>query len=194
PQVVGQLLEADLPEAAARAVGAAGIGGDQQFAGPREAAAAHLRPPASDAVGGELRRVVVDADAHPPLVVEQVVHAIGDHLAQTLVLEVMHADFLWAALGPPLPAAVLEIPDQFLLFRVHRDGRAAVAKAGTDQLVDVAELGVTVRVRASLAGLAVGLEAVTGFVQQPRHRSPAHRMAHPRQLVCQTARALARPA
>ena len=70
---------------------------------------AHFRPPQQDAAGRELGRIMVDSDANPALVVEHIVNAVGDCLAQVLVLEVMHADLLRVVFRPPLPPGVLEI-------------------------------------------------------------------------------------
>ena len=50
--------------------------------GARKPAPAHPLPPAANAIDGELRGVVIDADADPALVVEQVVDAIGNGFAQ----------------------------------------------------------------------------------------------------------------
>ena len=69
----------------------------------------------------------------------------------------------------PLPAAVLEIPDQFLLLRVHRDRRLAAAQEPPHAGVDVLELGVAVGMLAPFARLAVGLQAVARLVQQRGH-------------------------
>src|SRR5271166_7018016 len=53
-QLVGQFLERHLPQPRARAVTAAAIGGNQQFASSRKATMSHLTPPAADAVDGKL--------------------------------------------------------------------------------------------------------------------------------------------
>ena len=74
----------------------------------------------------------------------------GDRLAQLRVEEVVDADLLGVALGLPLPAAVLEVADQFLLLGVHRDDRLAPPLERSDLAVDVLELGVAVGVRAAL--------------------------------------------
>src|SRR6202167_5132706 len=50
-ELVGQLLELDLPQLDARTVAAAAIGGDQQTAGVRVALAPHELPPASNGAG-----------------------------------------------------------------------------------------------------------------------------------------------
>ena len=51
--LVGELLELELPEPDAGAVGAAAVGGDQQTLGPGLTLAAHTLPPAADALDGE---------------------------------------------------------------------------------------------------------------------------------------------
>ena len=94
----------------------------------------------------------------------------------------------------PFAAVILEIPDQFLLFRVHRDRRLLAAQARAHQAVDVTELGVAVGMPTAFAGFAVGLKAVAGFVQKRGNRPPADRVAHPRQFLGQPPGALAGPA
>ena len=65
--IVGELLQLPFPQAVAAAVRAAAIGCDQQT--PRSGIASHLAPPPAQRFDSECRRVVVDADAHPPRVV-----------------------------------------------------------------------------------------------------------------------------
>jgi PKD repeat protein len=190
--VVRQALQTDLPEPAPRTVAAA-VSSDQQFAGVPETSATHTCPPATDAVGGELRRVVVNADADPSLVIADVVDAIGDHLAQCLIHKVMHPDRLRLALGPPLPPVILEITDQFLLFRVDRHRWLAASQAVPHHAVDVAELGVAIRMRKALTRFTVGLQAVAGRVQQHGDGATPDRMPLLRQFVGQTSGALAGP-
>src|SRR6185437_5396335 len=185
-QLVGQLLQTDLPKSTSRTVAPAPVGGDQQILRSVKPAAAHLRPPTADAVRGELRRVMVGSDTHPTLIVENVVDAVRNHFAQGLVLEVMDADFWRLALGMPFSPVILEIPDQFLLFCVDRNRRLPLSQAPTHQTVDVTELGVTVGVRIALTGFAIGLKAVAGFMQERRNCHPANRMTHLCQFIRQT--------
>jgi hypothetical protein len=63
------------------------------------------------------------------------------------------------ALGPPFPAAVLELAGILLFLGVHADHRIGGALMGLDLLVDVAELRVPVRVPPALDGLGVALQA-----------------------------------
>jgi hypothetical protein len=71
----------------------------------------------------------------------------------------MHQRGRRAALGPPLPARVAEVPDELLLLGVHADHRVCGALVGLDLPVYVAELAVPVRVLLALNGLGVALQA-----------------------------------
>src|SRR5262245_37410745 len=75
-----------------------------------------------------------------------VIDPVGDGLAQTLVREVLGPDFFRLTFGLPLPAARLEIPEVFLLFRVHRHRRLLPLLKGQHLAVDELELGVSVGV------------------------------------------------
>ena len=167
---VRQFLERHLPKTGAVAVTPASIGGNQQLCGSREPPVAHRAPPSADAVDGELGRVVVDAHAAPSLMVEDVVHIVGNGLARRLVDEVVNADLFGFATGVPLAPGVLEIASPFLLFRVHRDRRLATAVKGSHRRIDVLEWSVAVGMRGALPRFAVGLQAVTGLTEQRRHR------------------------
>ena len=123
PQRVRKLLQLELPQPAAAAVGAAAVGGDQQAPRVGVGAAPHLPPPAAQRRHGELRRVVVHADAHPARVGGQVVDPVGDRLAEFAVDEVVHLHLVGAALRTPFPPAVAIPADQLLLLGVHRHHR-----------------------------------------------------------------------
>ena len=110
----------------------------------------HLLPPTANRFRREARRVVVDADAHPTLVLRDVIDAVGNGLAQLLVHEIVDQHFFGLSLRLPFPPAILEFPDHFLLFGVHRDHRLAAFLKRQDGCVDVLELGVAVGVIASL--------------------------------------------
>src|SRR5258708_37066796 len=91
-EVVRQTLEGPLPQARPRPVAAAAVGGDQERASARKAMAAHTSPPQPDRVDGKFRRVMVDADADPALVIREVVDAIGNGLAERGVEKIMNPD------------------------------------------------------------------------------------------------------
>src|SRR5205823_2941466 len=163
---VGELLQLDLPEPDAGAVGAAAVGGDQQTLGLGVALATHAPPPAADALDGEAGGVVVDADTDPALVGGDVVDAVGHGAALAADDEVVHAHLLGAALAAQLAAGILEIADQLLLLGVDGDGRLAASPEALDRSVDVLELRVAVGMLGSFAGLGVGLQAEAEVLQQ----------------------------
>ena len=69
--------------------------------------------------GGEEGGIVIDAHAHPTLVLADVIHAVGDGLAKLGVNEVVYLDFLRFALGSPLATGVLQRPERFFLLGIH---------------------------------------------------------------------------
>ena len=126
-QRVGEVLERDAPQARARAVAAAAVRRNQKLGGTWKAAAPHAGPPAANAVHGELGGIVIDPHADPTLVVDQIVDAVRNSLAELGILEVVDPDFFGLSLGAPRSASILEIPDELLLLRVHRDRRLPLA-------------------------------------------------------------------
>src|SRR5271166_304417 len=124
-QLVGQLLQLQAPQANPVAVAAAALGRNQQTAGVWIARMAHFPPPAPNAFDGEFGRVVIDPNAHPALIGSDIVDPVGRHLAEFRIDEIMDANLLGISLGLPFPAAVLEVPDQFLLLGVDRNHRIA---------------------------------------------------------------------
>jgi len=81
PELVGQRLQADLPDAALGTVAAASSGQHQQFLRLRVARPALSRPPQADALDGEVRRVVAGANVDEAVVVAEVVDPVWDGLA-----------------------------------------------------------------------------------------------------------------
>ena len=67
----------------------------------------------------EDRGIVINADAHPALVLRHIINPIRDGLAELFVQKVVNLYLIRFALGAPLPPAILEIFDDLLLFRVH---------------------------------------------------------------------------
>ena len=168
--LVGEPLQLDLPQSRAVAVGAAAVGGDRQPGSVRVALGSEVLPPGADRVDRELGGVVVDADVDIPLVELEVVDAVGDRLAELLVLEVVDAHELWLALQMPLAPAVLEVADQLLLLAIDRNHGPAGNDRRLRGLVDVLKLGVAVGMGGPLLGLDVGLQRVAQQPHQHRHR------------------------
>src|SRR5512143_2221841 len=78
----------------------------------------------------------------------------------------MYPDVFRLALRVPLPTAILEIANQFLLFRIHRDDRLLRRQCRRYTPVDVGELCIPIRMAITLAGLAVALQAELLLLQQ----------------------------
>src|SRR5216683_2907712 len=100
------------------AIAAAGVGRDQQPSRVGIQRMAHTPPPATDALYGKCRRIVIDPHADPGLVVGQIVDPIRTDAAQFGDEEVVDEGLLRLAFGTQLTPDVLERTDQLLLFRV----------------------------------------------------------------------------
>ncbi len=118
-----------------------------------------------------------------------------DRLAQLFIFEVVTAYLRKAdRSGASLTSGVLEIAQIPLLFAIHGDRWLLLSLPKSDLIVDVAELGVSIRVIGSpLVCLAVGLQAVAGFVQQSSYRARADGVSLAGRFVGQVAGALAGP-
>jgi len=161
--------------------------------GTRKPRRPHFFPPAPNAGRREIGRVVIDPHIHPALVVRDIVDSVWNRLAQLLIEEIVDADFFRLALRVPFLAWIPEVAHQFLLFRVHRDHRLATLLKAHGLSVDVLKLSIAVRMLIAFPRLAVGLQAVARFVQQPRHRAITDAMTPTTQLVRQLTSTLTGP-
>jgi hypothetical protein len=73
----------------------------------------------------------------------------GNGFAKDGGLEVRHSHFFRLPPKTQIPSAVLEIPDQFLPFRVYRDGRLAANQEPRNLRIQVLKLCVSVGMRGS---------------------------------------------
>src|SRR5205823_15301 len=133
---------------------------------PGIACAAHLLPPAPDALHRERAGVVVRADAHPGSVLLEVVHAIWADPSLLGIDEVMHSYLLGLALGLQFTSTVPVFADELFLLRIDRDHGLVQLKLELDSPIDVLELRVAIGMLAPLQRLLVGLEAIAHLMQQ----------------------------
>ena len=106
----------------------------------------------------------------------------------------MHPNLFGHPLRPPCPAGILEVADELLLLRIHRDHRLLCGECFGHTLVDMQELRVPVRMIAALPGFAVGLQAEVLLCQQFANHGAADRMALCSQFRRKSPQALAGPA
>ncbi len=94
----------------------------------------------------------------------------------------------------PRAARILEVPDQFLLFRVDRNRGLLLPLGRPHAPRNIPKLRVSVDVLAAFACLRVALQAVAQAMQQFGDHGVADVMAQPLERHRQRARAQARPA
>jgi hypothetical protein len=111
---------------------------------PRVAPLPQPVPPAANRLDRERRGVVVHANAHPPFVPREIVDAIGNHLAQPRIREVVPADLDRLAPRSPRPPCLGEGAHQLLLLGIHRDHGLVASLRPLHRRVEVAELAVQI--------------------------------------------------
>mgnify|MGYP007069839501 CR=1 FL=1 len=168
-------LQGDFPETVSYSVASSPVRRHEKADGARIPLAPHLAPPLPDAVNGELRRVCADAHVHEPLVLPDVVYAIGGGLPVFGEREVMVKHLDGFAFFCILGTLSDEIADILLLFRVNGDDGLPGGKEAVHLAVDEPELRVPVHVRLPhLEVLLVQLQAVAHLLQQRADGAVAH--------------------
>ena len=136
---------------------------------------------------------MVNPHADPTFVVDHIVDAIRNRFAQLPVFEVMDANLFGVSPRSPFAPTVGKIPDQFLLFRVHRDNRLALSLKELNLLVNLLKLSVAIGMLFSFARFTIGLQAISRFVQQLGNRARPDGMIFLRQFLGQAIRTLTCP-
>src|SRR3954447_17403808 len=193
-QFVSKRLQFAFPQPHAHAVAATTISGDDQTVRIRIALAADVLPPATDRLHREGGGIVVNPDTDPAVVRGQIIHAIGDRPAERLAEEVIDLHLFGLALRAPRPACVLEIPNQLLLLRIHRNHRLLLRQRRLHARIDVVKLRIAAGMLATLAGLAVALQAELLRLQHLGDDATADLVPKLRQFGRQPTQALAGPA
>lgn len=117
--LIREPLQLAFPQSRPVTIAASGIGGDQQFRSLGIRRLTHAFPPVANAIHRKFCGIMIDAHAHPPLVPPEVIDAMRGDFALFLILEIVRAHRLRLLLLVPLPAPILEIPDQFLFLEVR---------------------------------------------------------------------------
>jgi hypothetical protein len=105
----------------------------------------------------------------------------------------VHLDVRRVGGRSPLPAGVGVVAEQFLLLRVHGDGRALGGERLAHLVVDETELRVAIRMIRALLRLAIAMQAVLQAPQQVRDPLVTDWMAGGRQRRREDARTFRRP-
>src|ERR1700722_5391778 len=193
PGFVAEGLQSDFPQSIAAAVAATTVGRDQQAPGCGVPATAQTLPPGPNRFHGKFGRVAAYPNAHPCLVVGQIVDSVGNRLPFSRIRKVVDSDFAWLALASPLRTRILQVSQGFLLLGVDRDCRLPLPLLRLHPAIDVAKLCVAVWMRLPFARLAVSLQTVAGSLEQVPHGCRPHRVSLSRQFLRQPPCALAGP-
>ena len=193
PGLVGQLLQSHLPKTQPIPIASAAVGRDQKSCRLRIQDATFHAPPPSNRCHGKSPGVMVGSHIDEARVAPDVVDAIriGTRDIRAGKIVTVHLERILRA--TPLSPRIDVIANQFLLFRVHGNHRSSLAQRRFDLLIDVAELGVAIRMLGAFFRLAVALETVILIMQQLTHFDGTDRMLFPRQFPSQRLRTLTNP-
>ena len=155
--LVGELLEFDLPQPMATGIAPPTIGRDEDGVGLRIRHLAHMPPPAPDGFDRKLGSVVIDPHTHPATIVRGIVHPIGTNLPQVLVRKIVRPYAFWLLLWLVVLSPIGKRSHEFLLLRIHRNDRLPRTLEHLDAAVDRAKLGIPIRMRCPFQSLARAL-------------------------------------
>src|SRR5262245_9960479 len=123
PDLIGELLEFDLPQPMATGIAPPAIGRNEDRVGLRIRHLAPMPPPAPDGCNRKLGSGVIDPHTDPPAIVPWIVHPRGTNLAQLLVRNIVGPDAFRLPVRLVVPSPIGKWAHAFLLFRLHRNDR-----------------------------------------------------------------------
>src|ERR1700674_1690737 len=126
--LIGKRLQREFPQAQTPAVAAAAVGRDQDPGGGGIELPAFGAPPPANRGYRERPGVVIGADGDKARVATDVVHSIRIRPRYLGGRKVMRPHTVWLLGAPPLPAGILEVPDELLFLGVDRDHRPALRR------------------------------------------------------------------
>src|SRR5262249_8120085 len=111
---------------------------------------------------------MTDPDAHPRLVLRQIIDAVRDGLGLVFLWKIIRLHLFWIVLGPQLPAAILIGTHHLFLLGVNGNRRLVGMQLRADPLIDVLELGIAIWVWGSFQALLAALQAIPQVLAQAR--------------------------
>ena len=192
--LIGEFLQLQLPQPQPPPVTATAVGRNQDRFRMRINASALRAPPTPNRGHRKGTGIVVGSHVNKTGVASNVVNAVGIGAGNFWPGKVVTLNPPGLFGRTPLLAAIVVIPNQFLLFRVHRNDRDTLPQASFDREVDVAKLGIAIRVIRSLLGFAITLEAIAQLMKNLRDLHVAGRMLLLIQFLGDGSRTFANPA
>src|SRR5262249_8948849 len=114
-------------------------------------------------------RIMTDPDAHPRLVLRQIIGAVRHGLGLVFLWKIIRLHLFWIVLGPQLPAAILIGTHHLFLLGVHGNRRIVGVQLRAYPLIDVLKLGIAIRVLGAFQALLVALQAIPQLFEQARN-------------------------
>ncbi len=152
-----------------------------------------MSPPPTNGRHSKSPCVTVCADINEARVAAEVVNAIGIGTGNRWTRKVMAIHFDRRLRRMPATAFVFAISNQFLLFRIHGNDGLSRFQCLRHGSIDVAKLGISIRMILAFFHLSVALQAVVRLMQQVRDRLVADTVPFCFEFTGQQSCALAGP-
>src|SRR6202007_2449563 len=130
---------------------------------------AHFLEPHPNRLDGQFPRIMTEPDAHPRLVLSQIIYAVRHGLGLVFIWKIIHLYRFWILLGPQLASALLIGTHHLFLLGVNGNRRIVGLQLRAYHLLDVLELGIAIRVLGSFQALLVALQAISQLFEQSRN-------------------------
>lgn len=103
---------------------------------------------------------MTDPDAHPRLVLRQIIYAVRHGLGLVFLWNIIRLNPFWILLGPQLTSAILLGTHHLFLLGGNGGRRIVGLQLSAYHLLEVRELGIAVRVLGAFQALLVALQAL----------------------------------
>ena len=189
--LVCELLQLKFPKAQALTAAPTAVDGDQYPHCIRIDPSPFLAPPSANGCDRKRSRVVIGADIDKARVAPNVINAVRIGTGNVGSRKVMTLNLYRLPGGKPLLARVVVVADEFFLFGIHGNDRAAFPQASSHGGTDVPKLGVAIRMIFPFLGLPIALQAVVEVVKDLGHLRMTDRVFVASQFFSDGPRALA---
>src|SRR5213594_672649 len=162
---IRQPLEFDLPSTQTGSVAPTTVGADQEACRERICSSSVHSPPPANALDREFCSVVRNPNVHHGAIALDVVRSVRNGLTMTEVDEIMDVHLVRVPFAPPSPTRIFKGSDEFLLLCVDRYDSIAGAGKLPHLSIDVAKLGVSVRMLPSLPRFGIALQRIPHFME-----------------------------
>lgn len=159
-QFIEQTLSFDFPQATSRTVTASSIGRNQHAWRIRIGSPSDEIAPFSDRIQGKFSRISTYPDIDKPIITPNIIHSVGNHLAQVFIDKVVDLDARCLAFLMILASFVRIIPHGLRFLCIYPQGWRFTEIRRIHLLVDIVKLRSTIRMLSTFLTFAKRLQTL----------------------------------